>query len=131
MKPCSKCELVKNESDFSKDKYRKDGLRSQCKSCMKEYQQSKAGKRADRKYSQTSAGKEKSRKRSNRYRKRHPERVKAVTILNNAIRDGRIFKKPCPCGKTKVEGHHEDYNKPLDVEWLCKKCHTKKYKRRK
>ncbi len=37
MKRCSKCGKLKNESDFPKDRTRKDGLHQRCKACKNEY----------------------------------------------------------------------------------------------
>ena len=55
------------------------------------------------------------------------ERVKdaARSYLGVYLRRGLITKEPCSeCGETKaVEGHHHDYSRPLDVVWLCRKCH--------
>lgn len=40
-----------------------------------------------------------------------------------ALRSGIIIKLPCYCGEIKAEMHHNDYSKPLEVIWLCRKCH--------
>jgi ribosomal protein S27AE len=48
-----------------------------------------------------------------------------------AIRIGLLVKQPCArCGETKVEAHHEDYSRPLDVIWLCRKHHMQRHRER-
>ena len=67
-------------------------------------------------------------KHANEYKKLHPEKQKARMALFTAQQYGRIIKpKICQgCFKKKeLEGHHEDYSKPLEVVWLCIKCHAK------
>ena len=56
--------------------------------------------------------------------KKHLARSKT----NGAIKSGNLIKpKECSkCGESKrLEAHHEDYNKPLEINWLCKGCHCK------
>ena len=56
----------------------------------------------------------------------HRDEVKVRSITNHAIRDGKITKQPCEnCGAEPAQAHHDDYNKPLAVRWLCQTCHTK------
>lgn len=48
----------------------------------------------------------------------------AHTKIWNAVREGKIIPQPCEvCGKTTVQAHHDDYNKPYEVRWLCEECH--------
>lgn len=50
---------------------------------------------------------------------------KATTAVSHAIRDGKLKKQPCEvCGERIAEAHHDDYNYPLVVRWLCKDCHA-------
>jgi hypothetical protein len=59
-----------------------------------------------------------------RYHKKNPKHNKARVLVNQAIKAGVLIKQPCEvCNKKLVEAHHEDYNKPLDIIWLCKEHH--------
>jgi ribosomal protein S27AE len=59
-----------------------------------------------------------------------PDKSKARYSVSNAIRAGRLKKLPCEkCGCEKVQAHHHDYSKPLDVTWLCVKCHFLKHRK--
>lgn len=59
-----------------------------------------------------------------RWREKFPEKARAHGQFRRALRHGVISRKPCEvCGDQKVHGHHEDYSRPLDVIWLCVRCH--------
>lgn len=75
------------------------------------------------------------RKKSQKYKDQHnksnrkyyyenPLKTKARMKFAYEFRNGNIKKKPCNvCGDKETEAHHEDYNYPLDVIWLCDKHH--------
>ena len=60
------------------------------------------------------------------YRANNPEKISAQKLLSRAIERGDIV-RPLFCGmcgeSCKPDGHHADYTKPLDITWLCRKCH--------
>lgn len=66
-------------------------------------------------------------KHSAKFRKKYPLKYKAHLLVKSAISSGKLKIKPCEiCGsETKVQAHHDDYRKPLDVRWLCQKDHLK------
>ena len=50
-------------------------------------------------------------------------------LTNSATRLGVIKRQPCEiCNEMKVDAHHDDYNKPLDVRWLCRKHHNQHHR---
>jgi len=66
---------------------------------------------------------------------------RAQNILEDAIEKG-IIKRQDTCeicgksyrfsnGRTAIQAHHPDYNRPLDVMWLCQKCHHEWHKNNK
>lgn len=54
--------------------------------------------------------------------------------MRDHVLAGKIIKPSnCEnCGEEKrLEAHHKDYEKPLEVEWLCKQCHVEADKKMK
>lgn len=79
---------------------------------------------AQRAYAQTEEGRERLRESSKKWTERNPEKRKAQNALSRAIRTGKI-ERGTACAEAngecsgRIEGHHEDYSKPLEVTWLC------------
>lgn len=67
------------------------------------------------------------RRRGRAHRERYPHREFARQTLKNAVNLGKVRRSTrCErCGEvTDTHGHHEDYSRPLYVEWLCVTCHS-------
>lgn len=48
--------------------------------------------------------------------------------VRNAVAVGDLKRMPCRvCGAKKAEAHHEDYDRPLDVVWLCRAHHKERH----
>lgn len=126
-KTCFKCKVEKPITEFYVHPQMGDGRLNKCKACTKadvsenyranlehyvEYERSRS-KRPERKMMVTE------------YVKRRPKHKRAANYaVSNAIRDGRLTRMPCEiCGSEKSEAHHDDYTKPLEVRWLCRKHH--------
>ena len=147
-KTCFKCNIEKKITEFYIHPGMSDGYVNKCKECNKIDVQKNYFKNIDyyKEYEKSRRDNEdrlKSRKDYSRWlRKYYPEKVKeyqsrydkkhrhANIIVGNAIRDKKLLKSPCIiCGNIKSEGHHEDYNKPLDVIWLCRKHHMERHRK--
>lgn len=49
---------------------------------------------------------------------------KCRAYTNSYIKRGKLERGVCEvCESDKVEAHHDDYNKPLEVRWFCRKHH--------
>jgi len=131
---CSKCDLVKPISDFLKKKHNKSGYCGYCKSCynkqQREYMREFREKNRKQCREYYARNREERISKVRKYQQENPEKQYAQNKINKAIKRG-IIERPDNCSNPKcnntenIEGHHEDYSKPLEVVWLCGVCHKK------
>jgi len=64
------------------------------------------------------------------WKKNNPQKNRAYVKVWYALKTGKIKKDKCFfCKNIKTEAHHKDYNKPLEVIWLCDGCHKQVHKK--
>lgn len=138
---CKVCDVTSDAAEFYK------GVTSRCKECHKKkvrenraekseyyreydarrYQNDPRVRGRHKKYAKTEAGKKSFERARLKWQEANLDKRAAHVILGNAVRDGRVS-KPDTCSKCgyngRIEGHHDDYALPLDVTWLCRKCHV-------
>lgn len=124
---CNKCKIEKDDSDY----YPRNKV---CKECTKkrvsEYQKSDKGKevhrQANKKYNQTGQAKERRKIAEQKYLALPTTKKKQLAkwAVKRAVKAGILVKEPCKvCGRLNVHAHHPDYDKQLDIDWLCPEHH--------
>lgn len=131
-KRCFKCLCVKPIDAFYKHSAMKDGRLNKCITCTKKDSTNNRIENIDRirAYDRARASlphrSELRKQIVKRWLKQHPDRKAATTKVSTAIRSKKLIRPMfClipECDK-KPEAHHPDYDRPLDVVWLCRAHH--------
>jgi len=134
-KQCFKCQTVKPLMEFYKNPAMADGHVNKCKKCNKNDVSQYRLKNIDRirEYDRVRSKNAERIKTayeiSNAWRKEDKRRNKCHSAVSKAIKNGDLKRLPCErCGNTKSYAHHEDYDKPLEVIFLCQPCHKQRHK---
>lgn len=149
-KQCFKCRETKALSEFYKHQMMRDGHLNKCITCAKRDVNER--ERRLRQHDPHWLSKERARCREKQARSRangtasptKPEyrerwvqknghKVRAEHIAANALKKGRLTKPSlcqcCGAAPKRMEMHHPDYSKPLEVLFLCSKCHGKAHRK--
>lgn len=133
MKICSGCGQKKPLSEFNKNRNSKDGLQDKCRACFSAYNKARYAsdpvrfKEGVRKYREGNL--------ENVFAtrmemcKKNPSHKNANMAVDYAVKLGYLDKPDhclgcgCPSSESRVTAHHHDYSKPLEVVWVCSRCH--------
>ena len=134
-KECFKCKTIMPLSEFYKHSAMGDGHLNKCKECTKNDATAHRNKNIEKIRAYDKArSKEPHRAKlalevNRAWRAEDTRRAKAHGAVAKAIRKGLLVRCPCVrCGEKKSLAHHEDYDKPLEVMWLCQPCHKQRHK---
>jgi hypothetical protein len=144
-KPCFKCHAVLPLAEFYKHGRMADGHLNKCKACTRrEALANRAAKLGyyqayDRvryvQHGERDTRPKELRREHARGRKRtyNADKRYANNAVQYALRRGSL-KRPGACTDcqrtdVRLHAHHDDYSKPLQVAWVCPKCHGARHRR--
>lgn len=134
-KTCTGCGRKLPLSSFSKKAKSRDGLQERCKECFSTYNRERYASDPER--FRASSRKRREENPSGcletrlRTCEKSPTPVNARRAVEAALKSGDLTNpgvcSGCGCGSDehRIEAHHRDYTKPLDVVWLCTPCHRR------
>jgi hypothetical protein len=134
-KACKRCERVMPMDEFYAHRAMSDGHLSFCKDCVKArivaYRETHDSVREyDRRRSKNNPKRRAGAVRSAaKIRDRCPGLYAARSATQRAIKAGLLVRpdtcEQCLASGVAIEAAHHDYSKPLDVRWLCRRCHRR------
>lgn len=133
MKTCFKCRKIKPLSDYYRHPKTADGHLNKCKECPKEdmrrhRRESNAPREYDkRRYYFNPEVKERIQANAENWRDNNPKARAAHNAVARAKANGTLIVQPCEvCGDDyNIHAHHDDYDNPLSVRWLCPLHHVR------
>lgn len=130
-KNCPRCHEVR---EFGPNRTRANGLQGYCRVCMREIVRARGAVSRARRHARELEDPALRRAATEciyRWNKRNPQKKRVHGLVFRAIARGELT-VPETCAdcnaKGKVHAHHEDYDKPLDIVWLCTRCHGKRHR---
>ena len=152
IRTCTKCNQTKSLSEFPTYTTRAGNLskRHYCTECRKAKEQKWSHDGYQRlitetpnKYREKVAANTKKIRQNyqSRYKQRKAEynrtlrpkqMVNSYHKVRNAIKSGKLV-RPTNCSNCnkegRIEAHHDDYTKPLEIRWLCRSCHSEHHRK--
>ena len=132
-KKCSECGRELPLDQFNKNRGSKDGLQDRCRECFSKYNRKRYAKYREAIKDRVKRYKEENPANELETRlkacEKNPTAKNAYRAVDAAIRAGVIDRSDrcsgCGCSNRehRIEAHHSDYSRPLDVIWLCPVCH--------
>jgi len=131
---CSTCKQFSPRANFYTDKKSPSGLKSECRKCHGITCMATCNRELKRdrdrdwmKSSSYAKREEVKARRRNLRRGKGKSLEERVRILTNRAVELDLLERPEKCSLCcetgDVDAHHWDYSKPLDVFWVCPRCH--------
>ena len=117
-KRCSRCGRVLPVAEFNGNASRPDGLQAECRECVGAVRQDRyaTGRDLEARVRQCESD----------------PRPKLARLCVRLALNAGVLTRPdhcsgcgCPDTERVIQAHHADYSRPLDVIWLCPRCHSR------